>query len=179
MRRLQILSYSLTLTLLLSASPPRALAQDPCASFRWDVSKERALFASQTHPQAAGGDRKSATVVEPDRLYELQLLPQDRVVFSAPPAKTTPSAGTYAGLAVLRISASGGYRISVDLPLWIDVAANGKLVRAKDYEGQQSCNAPHKIVVFELDPAQPLLLQFSGASRSSLRLTVTRAPGSP
>lgn len=175
MRQLQTLSYSLTLTLLLGAG---ALADDPCASFRWDVSKERALFGSPAHPLTAGSDRSSAAVVEPDRLYELQLKPQDRVSFSVPPARTTPSDRSYAGLAALKISTSGSYRISADLPLWIDVAANGKLVRAKDYEGQQGCNAPHKIVVFELDASEPLLLQLSGASGAIVRLTVTRAPGS-
>ena len=53
MRQLQILSYSLTLTLLLSAGAPRALAEDPCASFQWDVSKERALFGSPAQTQAS------------------------------------------------------------------------------------------------------------------------------
>jgi hypothetical protein len=154
------------------------VADDPCAAYRWDVSKERALFASLARREAAGGDRTSAAAVEPDRLYELQLLPQERVTFSAPPGKTTPSSGSYAGLALLKISASGSYRISVDLPLWIDVASNGTLVRAIDYEGQKSCDAPHKIVVFDLDHTQSLFLQFSGASTARVRLTVTRAPGS-
>ncbi len=81
-------------------------------------------------------------MVVPDRLYQLALKRLDAVTFSAPPGKTPYDQGTFAGMAALQIPSSGSYRISVDLPLWIDVAVNGERVPAKDYEGQQSCDAP-------------------------------------
>ncbi len=160
---------------LASAAAAQALLDDPCSGYKWDVSKERALFSSAAAVlQAAGKDGGSAPVVMPDRLYRLALKRLDEVTFSAPPGKTPYDQGTFAGLVALKIPSSGSYRISVDLPLWIDVAVNGERVPAKDYEGQQSCDAPRKVVVFDLDAKKPLLLQFSGVSQASVRVTVTR-----
>src|SRR5271155_1437305 len=173
MRLPPALPLSLALALLGGGAFP-AIADDPCAGFKWDVSKERALFGTSALPRAAGKDSASAPVVAPDRLYQLQLSPRSQVVFAAPPGKESPVEGTYAGLAVLKIPVSGSYRIAVDLPLWIDVTANGARVPAKDYEGQQDCDAPHKIVEFDLDATQPLLLQFSATAKATVRLTVTR-----
>jgi hypothetical protein len=96
------------------------------------------------------------------------------VAFAALPGKKALAPDTYAGLAALQIPASGSYRISIDLPIWIDVAANGGLVPARDYEAEQGCDAPRKIVVFDLDDERHLLLQISAASVSTVRLTVTR-----
>ncbi len=159
---------------LASGAAAQALLDDLCAGFKWDVSKERALFSSAAVPQAAGKDGGSAPVMVPDRLYQLALKPLGQVTFSAPPGKMPYDQATFAGMAALQIPSSGSYRISVDLPLWIDVAVNGERVPAKDYEGQQSCDAPRKVVVFDLDAKKPLLLQFSGATRGGLRVTVTR-----
>ncbi len=172
------LACSLTLTALISTglasgAGAQELVDDPCAGFKWDVGKERALFASAAVPQAAGKDSGSAPVLLPNRLYRLVLKPLEQVSFSAPPGKTPSDQGTFAGLAALQIPSSGSYRISVDLPLWIDVAVNGERVPPRDYEGQRSCDAPHKIVVFDLDAKKPLLLQFSGAAQGSLRVTIT------
>ncbi len=82
----------------------------------------------------------------------------------------------FAGLATLRIEAPGGYRIAIDLPLWIDVVSNGNLVQPTDYQGQHACSAPHKIVVFDLAGSQPVILQFSNAFQDDVLLTVTAAP---
>jgi hypothetical protein len=84
------------------------------------------------------------------------------------------AADSYAGLAALQMPAAGSYRISIDLPIWIDVAANGRLVPASDYEAAHGCDAPRKIVVFDLDDKRRLLLQLSAASQAVIRLTVTR-----
>jgi hypothetical protein len=154
---------------------PPAQAGDPCVDFKWDVSKERALFAGTPTAVAAGTDPKSAPVVVPDRLYTLRLAAQNHVTFAVAPAKK--SAGTaFAGLATLKISTPGSYRIAVDLPFWIDVASNGTLVAAEDFQGQHDCSAPHKIVVFALAGAQPFVLQLSSAMNENVLLTVTPAP---
>jgi hypothetical protein len=153
-----------------------ALADDACAGFKWDVSKERALFAESAVPLAAGKDRASAPVIVPNRLYQLRLTPQDHVAFVTPPAKKMLSDGAYAGIAVLKIPASGSYRVAVDMPFWIDVVSDGALVTAKDFRGQHGCSAPHKIVEFELAGAQPFVVQLSGATADSVRLTITPSP---
>jgi hypothetical protein len=167
---------ALLVALVMGSIAIPAHADDPCAGFKWDVSKERALFAESAVPLTAGKDRKSAPVVVPNHLYQLQLTPQDHVAFVTPPAKKMLAEGAYAGIAMLKVPASASYRVAVDIPFWIDVVLNGALVTAKDFQGQQGCSAPHKIVEFELDAAQPLVLQFSGATRGSVRLTVTQSP---
>ena len=158
-----------------SAAAP-ALADEPCVDFKWDVSKERALFAGTPQTLPAGKDVKSAPSVVPNRFYRLQLLNQSQVSFAVTPGKKAVSAPAFAGLASLKISAAGNYRVAVDLPIWIDVAWNGTLVPAQDFEGQHSCSAPHKIVEFDLSAVQPLVLQFSSAARESVLLTVTPSP---
>jgi len=155
------------------AAPPAA--EDPCAGFKWDVSRERALFGSLAQEQPAGKDSASAPVLVPNHLYRLRLLPRGQVAFAAPPGKSTFAADSYAGLAALQLPSSGSYRLAVDLPIWIDVATDGALVPPRDYEAEHGCDAPRKIVVFDLDAAHRLMLQFSGASQALIRLTVTRA----
>ena len=81
-----------------------------------------------------------------------------------------------AGLAVLQLAAAGDYRVSVDAPVWIDAAADGKLALVEDYQGLHSCDAPHKIVEFKLAGASRFVLQLSGAAKAAIRLTVTQAP---
>lgn len=149
---------------------------DACLDFKWDVSQERALYATTPVQVPAGTDAKSAPLILPNRLYALRLAPQAQVVFSATPGKRVPLDPAYAGLATLKIPAAGSYRISIDLPLWIDVVSNGELLPPQDFQGQRACSAPHKIVEFELSGAQPFVLQFSSALTDRVLLTVTPTP---
>ena len=153
-----------------------AFAADECIDFKWDVSKERALYAKPAVELSAGKDLASAPSIVPNRLYRLRLTSQDRVAFSAAPGRSATAASAFAGLATLKIPAPGSYRIAIDLPFWIDVVANGKLVQPTDYQGQRACSAPHKIVVFDLFGAQPVTLQFSGSSQDAVLVTVTPTP---
>lgn len=175
MRSIYNLAVSCLLALLVGSAAMPVLADD-CAGFKWDVSKERALFAESAVTLAAGKDRMSAPVVVPNRLYQLQLTPQDHVAFVTPPAKKMLIDGAYAGIAVLKIPTPGSYRLAVDMPFWIDVVSNGALVTAKDFQGQHGCSAPHKIVEFELAGAQPFVVQLSGATTDSVRLAITQPP---
>jgi hypothetical protein len=150
-------------------------ADDPCLGFKWDVSRERALFATAGASLPAGKDPASAPGVVPSHLYRIMLLPASQVVFAVTPGRTSPGEGTYAGVFTLALSAAGKYRIAIDSGFWIDIAANGRLVPASDYEGQHDCRAPRKIVEFVLDGKGPWVLQLSGASQAAARLTITPA----
>jgi hypothetical protein len=169
-------SLAILLALLMAGGDLPALADNDCVDFKWDVSKERALFAQAPVELTAGKDPKSAPGIAPNRLYKLRLAVQDRVVFSTAPGKNTTATPAFAGLTTLRIEAPGSYRIAIDVPLWIDVVSNGKLVQPTDYQGQHACSAPHKIVVFDLAGLQPVILQFSNAFQDDVLLTVTAAP---
>ena len=166
----------LVLALLMGGAAVPAPADEGCLDFKWDVSKERALFAAVPTPLQAGKDALSAPTVVPNRLYSLQLSSQDRVTFKVTPPANKLTAAGYGGLATLTISAPGVYRIAMDLPSWIDVVADGALVKATDFQGQHECSAPHKIVEFELAGTRPLLLQLSNAGQDKILLTVTPAP---
>ena len=157
-------------------SATAAFAADACGGFKWDVGKEHALFGGQSVSLPAGKDIASAPTIRADRLYQLQLLPQAEVAFVLEPGKRMLTDGAYAGLAALKLDSPGNYRVSVDVPFWIDVIANGKLAATRDFQGQQGCDAPHKIVEFDLTGAKQFMLQVSGAAKTTVRLTVTQAP---
>jgi hypothetical protein len=164
------------LALVLAGVSAAAQANDSCVDFKWDVSKERALFAGAPAALKGGKDPASAPIIMPNRLYTVHLTSQDSVTFSVPPARKPSASPAYAGIATLNIPAPGSYRVSVDLPIWIDVVSQGILVAAKDYQGQHACGAPHKIVEFELPGTRPFILQFSNAAADSISLTVTPSP---
>jgi hypothetical protein len=169
-------AFPVFLALLSASALTAAHADEGCLDFKWDVSKERALFAGSPAVLKGGHDPVSAPIVIPNRLYSLHLMAQDQVAFAVSPANKPAVSPAYAGLATLKISAPGSYRVSVDLPIWIDVVSQGTLVAAKDYQGQHACSAPHKIVEFELAGAQPFALQFSNAAADRITLTVTASP---
>jgi hypothetical protein len=162
------------LVFLSSAHGSAAYADEPCVDFKWDVTQERALFSGPATPLAAGGDAKAAPRMLLNHLYAVTLLPQDKVVFPATPGRKPAAAGN-AGVLTFTLPATGSYRVALDMPVWIDVAANGALVPAKDFQGQHACAAPHKIVEFDLKGTRPFFLQLSGAP-DSVRLTLTTAP---
>ncbi|HEX3948688.1 MAG TPA: hypothetical protein VHW95_02420 [Steroidobacteraceae bacterium] len=159
----------------LGAAVP-VLADDACVDFKWDVSRERALFAGPATPLTAAADAKSAPALLLDRLYEVKLKPQQQVAFAATPGKKNPSPDSHAGLLTFKIPSSGSYRIAIDMPFYIDVVSNGSLIAATDFQGQHGCSSPHKIVQFDLSGTRPFFLQLSNADPVSVRLTIVVAP---
>ncbi|MBV8210077.1 MAG: hypothetical protein JO133_08435 [Burkholderiaceae bacterium] len=151
-------------------------ADDACAGFKWDVTRERVLFATAAEAVTAGTDVASAPLLIPDRLYELATPPQQEVKFQVAPGKTTPIEGASAGLARLRLSTTGEYRISLDQSSWIDVVADNHLVAAEDFQGRRGCHTPHKIVLYWLPSGEDLILQLSGAVAPHVRLTIVPMP---
>jgi hypothetical protein len=153
-----------------------AWARAACSDFSWDVHQERALFAGQAQLLPAGSTVAAAPSIHPDQLYDLHLTSQPQVQFGTPPGKAMLADGAYAGMVRLRVAMPGSYRLSVDVPFWIDVVSDGKLLPTQDFQGQHGCSEPRKIVEFELPADRELLLQFSGATSAQLHLTVTRSP---
>jgi hypothetical protein len=176
MRVTDTAAAAIFLAIVLGSANAPVLAADSCTDFKWDVSKERALFTGPAASLAGGANVKTAPVLVPNRLYQLQLIPQARVRFAARPGKQTPPAGAYAGLARLKIPESDSYRIAIDAQFWIDVVSKGSLLAANDFQGQHGCSAPHKIVEFYLAGTQPFILQLSSATTDRIRLTITPTP---
>jgi hypothetical protein len=164
-------------TPLLALAQQNAVAADPCARYKWDVARERALFAAAASPVAAAKDGASPPGIATDRAYRVQLLPASQVAFPTAPGKASPTEGSYAGVLTFTVPVAGSYRVAVDVTMWIDVVAGSHLVPAADYEGQHGCDAPRKIVQFSLPANEPLVLQLSGVAEPSARVTIVRAVG--
>ncbi len=151
-----------------------ALAADGCDGFRWDIGKERALFAGKATAQKAAAAAGAAPHLDIARLYELQLTSQDQVAFAIPPGKKMLADGAFGGVATFKVPASGFYRVALDVPFWIDVVDDGSIVAAKDFGGPQNCAIPpHKLVEFELTGGKQYLLQFSGQTNQTVHVSVT------
>jgi hypothetical protein len=173
MTRSAVFAWLLTAAIGIGAAP--APAED-CVDFRWDVARERALYAVPATALTAGADAKTAPALQIGHLYELKLLPQDQVTFSAKPDAKHLRNDSHAGLATFTVPKGGRYRVSIDMPFWIDVVRDGAAVAAVDFQGQHGCNPPHKIVEFDLSGSRPFILQFSNAAPQSVRLTITETP---
>jgi hypothetical protein len=168
-------TLALALLIVGPEQPSRAqtpVQTDPCSGYKWDVTAERALFAASPKAVAAGKDRASAGPVVADQLFTVALHPLSEVSFPVTPGRTPPS-GSFGGLVALTVPTAGKYRISVDLPLWIDVAGGAILAPVLDYEGLHDCSAPRKVVVFDLQGGTDWTLQLSAADRVAVRLAVT------
>jgi hypothetical protein len=166
-----------TLGLASQASAP-ALAAGPCEEFTWNVSRERSLFAETPVQLAAGRDAASAPPITPERLYQLTLAPQTDVHLAVPAGHKPRGGDTWSGLLRLPISQAGVYRVSLSEGDWIDVIRDGKEIASEDHQGRPGCSAPHKLVQFRL-PSGEILIQLSGASSPTVKLTVTPAPPNP
>ena len=173
--RTQTLGIVFTLVLAGAMAAP-GMAAEPCTGFKWDVTKEVALFAGPSTAITAAKSVDAAPTVVVDRLYEAQLAPQADVAFAAPPGKKMLTDGAYAGVALLKLDAPGNYRVAVDTNAWLDLVADGKLAATRDFQGQQSCDGPHKMVEFDLSGATQYVLQLSGAAKTAIRFTVTKVP---
>jgi hypothetical protein len=136
------------------------------------MTAERALFAASPKTVAAGKDRASAAPMVANQLFAVTLHPVSEVSFPVAPGRAPPS-GSFAGLVALTVTAPGKYRISADVPLWIDVAGGAILAPVLDYEGQHECSAPRKVVVFDLQGGTNWILELSAADRLAVRLAVT------
>ncbi|HYM26543.1 MAG TPA: hypothetical protein VET66_00205 [Steroidobacteraceae bacterium] len=152
-----------------------AHADDPCAGFTWNVAHERALFAATAQALNAGRSAATAPAAEIDRFYELVLAPNEQVQLPAPNRKAHGAGTGFAGLVRLQVSQAGSYRISVGSQMWVDLASGSMLIGSSDFAGQHGCDAPHKIVQYDLQPGT-FVLQLSGGSGDHVRVAVTRVP---
>lgn len=156
------------------ASVP-ALAADPCEGSNWNVSHERAVFATPAAAISAAAVPGPAPTLALDKLYDITLTPQDKVHFVLPPEKKVLADGAYAGVVTLHIPSAGKYRVSMSDGFWIDVIAEGKFLPTDDFTGMHGCRAPRKVVQFIL-PAGDLTLQFANTNSPSVQVTITAAP---
>jgi hypothetical protein len=161
--------------LMFAALTAPAHGADPCEGFTWNVTHERAVFATMPVAVTAAAAPGGAPVLTVDKLYDVALSPQAKVSFVLAPAKKALADGAFAGLVTLHIPSAGKYRVSMSEGFWIDVIADGRFAPTDDFTGLRECRAPRKIVQYPL-PAGDLVLQFSNTNSATVRVTVTAAP---
>ena len=165
---------ALSAVIATTASLP-AFAADPCDGFTWNVSHERAVFATAAAAVTAATAAGPTPTLEVDKLYDIALNPQGKVNFVMTPAKKALAAGAYSGMVKLHIPTAGKYRVSMSDGFWIDVITDGKFAPTDDFTRSHECRAPRKIVQYPL-PSGDLVLQFSNATSPSVKVTVTATP---
>jgi hypothetical protein len=170
------LSATLLTTLLVLGAALTAQADDRCGEFKWNVTQERSLFAGSARPVMAARDGTAPPALVPAQLYDVTLSPQADVHFPQTPAKKVSVDGAFGGIARVHVAQAGLYRISLDVGAWVDLVDQNKLLPTNDFVGQQGCDAPHKIVQFDLHTGD-LVLQLSGSSNQHVHLTITHSPG--
>jgi hypothetical protein len=164
----------LLLACIATAAPRLARPAEGCTALKWDVTRERALFAGTAQTLTAGRDATSGPRLLPEQLYELALRPQPEITPAAPLGRKVRKDAAFAGLALLHLRIPGNYRISLAGSGWIEVIGERGVIASNDFAGG-GCDAPHKVVQFDL-PAGTMVLQLSGVQAASMRLSITRAP---
>ena len=175
-RRLGWLAAVAVSAVVTAAASLPANAADPCDGFTWNVSHERAVYATPPAAVTAAIAAGPTPTLEVDKLYAIALTPQDKVNFVMAPAKKALADGAYAGMVKLHIPTAGKYRVSMSDGFWIDVITEGKFAPTDDFTGSHECHAPRKIVQYPLSAGNDLVLQFSNATSPSVKVTVTATP---
>lgn len=170
--------WTQTAVLLLGLSGAAAHADDPCASFKWNVAHERALFAAKAQALTAAKAAADAPELASEQLYDISLLPQATLALRVPAGVKSSFEGAFGGFARLNIASAGLYRVSVDQPGWIDLVSEHGVIPSSDFSGSHGCSAPHKVVQFDL-PTGTVLLQLTGIAGSHVELLLTKAPAAP
>jgi len=160
---------------LLACGSGGALADDPCDGWVWNVKAERALFSQPAKDVLAAKAKSDVPSIDVAAPYRLTLADQDKVQFVAGPGKRSLPDGAHGGMVRTRIAHAGRYRVALDSAAWIDVVVDGQVVPSQAFNGRAGCDAPHKVVEYDL-PAAEALIQISASQAGTVRVTVTESP---
>lgn len=149
------------------------MAAADCDGFKWDVARERAVFATPAAAVTTAASAATTVTAEPGKLYRLTLLPQEQLQLAAEPSKKRIADGAYAGLVRFRVPKAGAYRVSLDQGTWIDVVDGGKTIASDDFNGSPGCKAPRKVVVYTLPAERDLVLQLTGEVEAQVVFSIT------
>lgn len=163
----------LSLAALLSAAAvvPAAADSDPCAAFKWPVTREKQAFAGTQLPILKSGAQYPGVMAG----ATVAMDPQDRVSYPVPPGhkpKSNPPHGAVINTAPL--AAGGTYQVTLSDEAWIDLVQNGKLLRSTSFTGAQGCPGIRKSVRFKVDQG-PLVIEISDAGAERINLDILPA----
>lgn len=160
-------------TFLPSPPPSPSTGANACSGFQFDVTKELQLFAATPRNIAAATARETAPAVERNQLYEAALADQAKTKFAIAPDKATVNDGSYAGLIAVAPGPATTMRVTANQPVWIDVLDGDRVIESTRHTGSHGCPLIRKTVEFSVRPDRPLLIQLSGGTEKSIRISVT------
>ena len=143
-----------------------------CQAPEWDMGREVSAFGTTAEAAATAHARVKPPTLRLGRLYALTLFPQNEVEFIQPPAQGHGSARLFGGVVRFPVATSGSYRVTVDAPLWIDVATVGGIIAPSGFIGWHECPLYRKSVEYDLRAGQLLMLQLSGAPTAVTQITI-------
>jgi len=146
-----------------------------CTGFRYDLGRELKLFAGRPE-QLVAGPADAAAPAATERLYEVRLQPQEGFKFAVAPDKATVADGSYAGVLRVQPRQGGVLRVTINEQAWLDVVVDGVLMTSRDHTGSANCELLHKSVEFPITAGKPLLVQISGSTVPTVKLTLTQPP---
>lgn len=146
-----------------------ASARADCDHFKWKLDQEKSWFAQTPEPVEAGGQIASATGA-----YQVSLKPESAAGYVVAP-KTLTSGAFGAIVRIAQIPKAGLYQVTVSSEAWIDVVQDNARARTRNVSRQRDCPSFKKSVRFLL-AAGPAVVEFSGATASSLAFALAEAP---
>src|SRR5271170_5078621 len=155
----------LWLSLVVGGELQACAAAGSCDSYTWDVSRERALFATIPTVVVASTEMKGAPRIRGGQLYELHLSPLPQIGILPGDASRPVK---YAGLASVEIATSGTYHVALDNDAWVGTVSGIAANIPRGFEGAVGCTAPRKLVDFELSAGKIYTVQISASPTASM-----------
>lgn len=150
-----------------------AHAADACAKVSEALPRENVLMHDPPRPQAANPGPLVIAFLQPGTLYELDLLPQNKVIFAAKPEKAQPVGSATAGLMGIKVPKAGRYRVMIATSHWLDLVEGKALLKPLKRTIFQGCERPRAVAEYQLEPGREYRLQLSGATAEQVLAAVT------
>lgn len=145
---------------------------DPCSTFAWPMTAERALLASAAHTQVKDGGFIERA---PPLAFHLALVHDNETRFALVPQKAPNPNGYGASIGIDSPAAEGDYLVTLSSEGWIDLIQNDASVASTAHSSAMKCPGMHKSVKFHLAAGAPLTLQISSAPAPEIDVAITPA----
>jgi hypothetical protein len=145
---------------------------DPCSTFAWPMTTERALLANAVHTQVKDGGFIERA---PPLGFRLALVQDNETRFALVPQRAPSASGYGASIGIDAPPAEGDYLVTLSSEGWIDLLQNGASVTSTAHSGVMNCPGMRKSVRFHLAAGAPLTLQISSAPAPQIDVAISPA----
>jgi hypothetical protein len=160
------------LAFALLAAPVSAEAADGCDKFAWPLTQEQQQLAAALTMAAKAGDTLTGL---PRAALVLELAAPADAKYTMPPERKPKAEKWFGGaLSFPAPTKAGIYQITLSDEAWVDLVQDGRYARSVGSTGRSDCPGLRKSVRFEVS-ASPFVLQLSGVTTGTIKLTVAPA----